>query len=167
MASATGMKVLFVHPSPLMYSEVYLRLEPLGPELVAQAACKAGHRVRLLDLRVFTHRDYFRLVDEWRPDVVGFSLNCLANIPEVIDLAKETRRRRPDCFVFAGGHSASFTAKEILGHADGALDCVVRGEGEGITPQLLALAADNRDNIRVPGVVSLRGAGCPRSSTSP
>ena len=27
------MKVLFVHPSPLMYSKIYLRLEPLGLEL--------------------------------------------------------------------------------------------------------------------------------------
>ena len=44
------MKVLFVHPSPLMYSEVYLRLEPLGLELVAQSARKAGHEVRLLDV---------------------------------------------------------------------------------------------------------------------
>src|SRR5258707_61318 len=28
------MRVLFVHPGPLMYSEVYLRLEPLGMERV-------------------------------------------------------------------------------------------------------------------------------------
>jgi hypothetical protein len=26
------MRVLLVHPSPLMYSEIYLRLEPLGLE---------------------------------------------------------------------------------------------------------------------------------------
>jgi hypothetical protein len=29
------MRVLLVHPSPLMYSEIYLRLEPLGLERVA------------------------------------------------------------------------------------------------------------------------------------
>lgn len=28
------MRVLFVHPSPLFYSELYLKLEPLGLELV-------------------------------------------------------------------------------------------------------------------------------------
>jgi len=156
------MKVLFVHPSSLMYSEVYLRLEPLGLELVAQAARSSGHAVRLLDLQVFTHRDYFLVLDQWKPDAVGFSLNYLANIPEVVDLAQVTRRRLPRCFIFAGGHSASFTAKEILAHTADALNCVVRGEGEGITPQLLAAAADDRDSIhRLPGIVSQRGEGPP------
>jgi hypothetical protein len=43
------MRVLFVRPSGLTYSEIYLRLEPLGLELVAVAR-QAGHEVRLLDL---------------------------------------------------------------------------------------------------------------------
>ena len=48
------MKVLFVHPSPLMYSEIYLRLEPLGLELVAQAV--RGHaEVRLGDAKSLHH----------------------------------------------------------------------------------------------------------------
>ena len=153
-------KVLFVHPSCLMYSEVYLRLEPLGLELVAQSVRKAGNSVRMLDLQVFGHQDYFQLLDEWRPDAIGFSLNYLANIPEVIDLAKETRRRFPECFIFAGGHSASFTAKEILKHADGSMDCVVRGEGEGVAPALIAAAADDPEQVHtLPGVVSLHGEG--------
>ena len=82
------MRVLFVHPSGLMYSEIYLRLEPFGLELVAQSARRAGHEVRLLDLQIFGHKDYFRLLDEWRPDAIGFSLNYLANAPEVVDLAR-------------------------------------------------------------------------------
>jgi len=73
---------------------------------------------------------------------VGFSLNYLANVPEVLELAKETKRRRPGCFVFAGGHSGSFIAEELLEHAAGALDALVRGEGEAITPRLLEAAGD-------------------------
>ena len=46
------MRVLFIHPSPLMYSELYLRLEPLGVERVAQAGRLAGHKVRILDLQI-------------------------------------------------------------------------------------------------------------------
>ncbi|HVW37526.1 MAG TPA: cobalamin B12-binding domain-containing protein, partial [Pirellulales bacterium] len=111
------MKVLYVHPRALMYSEVYLRLEPLGLELVAEATRRAGHEVRLIDLQVFRRRDLFRILDEWRPDAIGFSLNYLANIPEVIDLAVASRKLLPECFIFAGGHSASFTAREILEHA--------------------------------------------------
>jgi hopanoid C-3 methylase len=157
-----AMKVLFLHPGSLMYSEVYLRLEPLGLELVAEAARTAGHSVRLLDLQVFRHHDYFQMLDEWKPQAVGFSLNYLANIPEVLDLAKETRRRLPPCYIFAGGHSASFTAREILRHGDGAIDCVVRGEGEAITPSLLDAIESGPESVpRLPGVVTLRGAGPP------
>jgi hopanoid C-3 methylase len=47
------MRVLFIHPSPLMYSEIYLRLEPLGLERVAAAALQACHDVRILDLQIF------------------------------------------------------------------------------------------------------------------
>ena len=45
------MKVLLVHPSALMYSEIYLRLEPLGMERVAAALKADGHDVRILDLK--------------------------------------------------------------------------------------------------------------------
>ena len=48
------MKVLFVHPGPLLYTNVFLRLEPLGLELVAEAARRARHSVRLVDLQVET-----------------------------------------------------------------------------------------------------------------
>ena len=152
------MRLLLVHPGPLMYSEIYLRLEPLGLERVGGAARAAGHDVRLLDLQIFPQRDYLRTLDDFRPDAVGFSLNYLANVPEVLALSAETKRRRGGCFVFAGGHSASFIAPEILDHAGGAVDRVVRGEGETITPQVLEAIGDRRLET-LPGVVTRHGAG--------
>ena len=41
-------------------------------------------------------------------------------------------RSCPRRFVFVGGHSASFVAAELLDHAEGAIDCVLKGEGETI-----------------------------------
>lgn len=154
------MKVLLVHPSPLMYSEIYLRLEPLGLERVAAALEAAGHEVRLLDLQIFGHDDYWRELDDFRPRAVGFGLNYLANVPEVIDLAKETRRVRPEVFVFAGGHSGSFVSPEILEHAGGAIDCMLRGEGEVSTPLLLE-AIGTPSLLSVPGAVTRDGVGPP------
>jgi hopanoid C-3 methylase HpnR len=153
-----AMRVLLVHPSPLLYSELYLRLEPLGLERVAAAIRAAGHEVRLLDLQVFRHADYVAELDGWQPRAVGFSLNYLANVPEVVDLARLTRQRRPDTFVFVGGHSASFIADELLTHGGGAIDCVVRGEGEVIAPRVLDAIRD-RALERLPGVVTEHGAG--------
>src|SRR6266853_1319155 len=152
------MRVLLVHPSPLMYSELYLRLEPLGLERVAAAIRAAGHEVRLLDLQLFSHADYWRELETFAPQAVGFSVNYLANVPEVIDLAKDTKARRGSAFVFVGGHSASFVAAEFLEHAEGAIDCIVRGEGEVIAPRVLEAIGDPKLDT-LPGVVTLTGTG--------
>ncbi len=155
------MKVLLVHPSGLMYTEVYLRLEPLGLELVAEACREAGHEVRLLDLQTFHHQHYQSILRTWRPDAIGFSLNYLANIPEVVDLADFARRQLPEALVLVGGHSASFTAREILAHSQGGIDCVVKGEGEAITPRILAAWESGQALDTLPGVVTPAGEGPP------
>ena len=52
------MKILAVHPSSLMYTKIFLRLEPLGIELIAASARRAGHDVRLIDLQVEPAANY-------------------------------------------------------------------------------------------------------------
>jgi magnesium-protoporphyrin IX monomethyl ester (oxidative) cyclase len=74
------MRLLLVHPSSLMYSEFFLRLEPLGVERVAGAAREAGHEVRVMDLQVFSHADLAAELTSFRPQALGVSLNYLANI---------------------------------------------------------------------------------------
>ena len=156
------MKFLAIHPGPLMYTKIYLRLEPLGLELVAEAARRAGHEVRLLDLQVETHKDYFKMLNEWQPDVVAFSCNYLANVPEIVDLAKLTKAKFPSTYVLVGGHSASFVAGEFLEHAEGAIDCVVKGEGEAAIVEVLQAVKEDRATVHhVPGVISLHGEGPP------
>jgi hopanoid C-3 methylase HpnR len=156
------MKVLAVHPGPLMYTKIYLRLEPLGLELIAQVARQAGHDVRLLDLQVETHRDYLKRLVDWRPDVIAFSCNYLANVPEIVDLAKLTKKKLPDSFFFVGGHSASFIARDLLEHGAGAIDCVLKGEGEATVTDLLRAVEDDREALtKVPGVVTADGEGPP------
>ncbi|HEX5192306.1 MAG TPA: cobalamin-dependent protein, partial [Solirubrobacteraceae bacterium] len=145
------MRVLCIHPGPLMYSEVFLRLEPLGRERVAGAARAAGHEVRVVDLQVFSHAELERELQEFVPEAVGFGLNYLANVPEVLDLAALVKRRLPECFTFAGGHSVSFIAGHVLAQSEGALDAVVRGDGEVITPLLLE-ATQAREPPDLPGV---------------
>src|SRR6185312_6345699 len=83
VARESAMKFLGVHPGPLMYTKVFLRLEPLGLELVAASARAAGHQVQLLDLQVEDHPAYHAMVARWRPDVIAFSCNYLANVPEI------------------------------------------------------------------------------------
>jgi hopanoid C-3 methylase HpnR len=154
------MRVLLVHPSALMYSEIFLRLEPLGLERVAAALLAAGHDVALTDLQVYSRAELARRVTGFRPDAVGFSVNYLANVPEVVDLARWVKTVLPQCLVFAGGHSVSFVAEQVLAHAGGAIDVVLRGEGETGAPALLAAAPD-RALAEVPGAVTAAGPGRP------
>lgn len=157
-----SMRFLAIHPGPLMYTKIFLRLEPLGLELVAEAVRRAGNEVRLIDLQVETQKDYFRILDDWQPDVLGFSCNYLANVPEIIELAKLTKAKFPSRFIVVGGHSASFVAQDILEHAEGAIDCVLQGEGEAAIVQLMHAIKEDRGSIsQVPGVVTLSGNGPP------
>ncbi len=155
------MRLLGVHPSPLMYTKVFLRLEPLGLELVATAARKAGHEVRLIDLQVESRKAYLDLLADWRPQVVAFSGNYLANIPEIIDLAKLTKARLPQSFLCVGGHSASFVAKALLADGEGAIDCVLKGEGEAGMPLLLEALERGENPETVQGAVTADGEGPP------
>ena len=161
------MKALFVHPGPLLYTKVFLRLEPFGLELVAEAARRAGHTVQLIDLQVEDHADYHRMIAEWRPDFIAFSCNYLANVPEIVDLAKATKAVLPRSFIFVGGHSASFTARAILEHGEGAIDCVLKGEGEaGIVTLLEAVAGDRAQSPKCPAPSPLTARGRRRASSS-
>ncbi|WP_165219159.1 hopanoid C-3 methylase HpnR [Aquisphaera insulae] len=157
------MKILAVHPGSLMYTKIFLRLEPLGIELIAAELRRAGHEVRLIDLQVESHRAYFRQVRDWQPDVIAFSCNYLANVPEVIDLARQTRGILPRATIFVGGHSASFVAGDMIEHSEGAIDCVLKGEAETSVAALVEAAAggDPLALLEVPGAVTAAGVGPP------
>src|SRR2546425_5840958 len=155
------MRVLLVHPSPLMFSEIYLRLEPLGLERVAAAVEAAGHGVGLRALQVFRPPRYRELLESWRPEAIGFSLNYLANVPEVVELARTAKAMLPGCRVMVGGHSASFVTRDLLEQAGGAIDGRVRGGGEGIAPRVLESFAGGAALESLPGVVTPDGSGPP------
>src|SRR6516164_5644070 len=154
------MRLLFVHPGPLLYTNVFLRLEPLGLELVAEAARRAGHSIGIIDLQGESHADYHRTIAEWQPNFIAVSCNYLANVPEIVDLAKATKLALPRCFICVGGHSASFIANAIIEHGEGAIDCVLKGEGEpGIVKLIEAVVGDPSAIAKVPGAVTAAGEG--------
>ena len=91
-------------------------------------------------------------------DAIALSCNYMPNIPEIVDLAKRAKAQA-DVFVFAGGHSVSFVAADVLAHGDGAIDCILKGEGEAAVPELLAAVAGGGDLAHVRG--DLRGGEGP------
>jgi hopanoid C-3 methylase len=115
----------------------------------------------MVDLQVYKQPELRKVVADFRPEAVGFSLNYLGNVPEVVDLAKWVKSVLPASLVFVGGHSVSFVAGQVLEHGEGAIDVVLRGEGEASAPVLLEAWRDHAPET-VPGAVTMTGgAGKP------
>ncbi len=139
------MRLLLVHPSSLMYSEIFLRLEPLGLERVAGAARAAGHQVRVVDLQVFSPAELTRRWRAFRPHAVGISLNYLANVPEAIDIAARGESGPPGLLrVLRRAQRVLHRRRRAGPRRKGRVDAVVRGEGEAAIGPLLDAAPDGR-----------------------
>lgn len=133
----------------------------MGLELVAAAARAAGHEVMIIDLQVEPQENYFKLIRHWRSNVIAYSCNYPANVPEIIDLAKASKDILKQCLTIIGGHSASFTARELLDHGAGAVDCILKGEGEAAITALLDAIGNNDPKalLKVPGAITQDGEG--------
>jgi hypothetical protein len=99
-----------------------------------------------------TAPEFIRLVVGWRPTSSCFSVNYLANVPEVIDLAR-ARALLPETFIKVGGHSVSFILVEMA--TCRGRECVLTGEGETRSPVCSMLSLTVRRTENVPGCVTL------------
>jgi radical SAM superfamily enzyme YgiQ (UPF0313 family) len=154
------MKVLIINtnrnflPVPVM---------PLGACLVASAAEKAGHDIRLLDLMF--ERDHLKAVsdesEKFRPDIVGLSVRNIDNndmknpaffVEDILPLVK-TLRRRTGAEIVLGGAAVSVMPEEIMRHTG--ISTAVLGDGEIVFPELLARRSTGSSIHDVPGVAWL------------
>lgn len=165
------MKVLIIsanqaaHPVPVM---------PLGACLVAEAAERAGHRVRLLDLMFV--RDAVASVEamimDFRPDAVGLSIRNIDNNDmrdtvyylSDLRLLVNTIRKLTGAPIILGGAALGVMPEEILRLAN--LSCAVLGDGEAVFPQLLERIGDQESMGDLAGVV-YREAGAFHANPCP
>ncbi len=126
------MKVLLALPPDVHHLEIYrvagMSAPPLGLAYIAAVLECAGHKVSIIDsptLRV-TKKQFVELVREFKPDIVGISLQTpLA--PKGYEIAKELKREFPELILVAGGPHATYMVDEALSNG---FDVVVRFEGE-------------------------------------
>ncbi|MEK6697982.1 MAG: radical SAM protein [Nitrospirota bacterium] len=122
---------------------------PMGACMVAEAAERAGHRVRLLDLMF--EKDALRVVRSGiaasKPDVIGLSVRNIDNndmaspvffISELAALTKAVRAMT-DAPIILGGAALSVMPEEILRSSGASLG--VLGDGEVVFPGLLEVLA--------------------------
>lgn len=154
------MKVLLIStnrnalPMPVM---------PIGACIVAEAAERAGHDVRLLDLMYLGDGPaaVAAAVKDFRPDVVGLSVRNIDNndmghplyyLSALQPLVVAIRSRSAASIVLGG--AALGVMPEALLRAIPAI-CAVIGDGENVFPALLKRLARGEDFADLPGLAFL------------
>ena len=118
-------KILLVKPDASFALDV---APPVGLGYLGASIRQAGHEVRVLDNRLRHQGEevFFGTLDEWQPDVVGFSAFSY-EVGAVHRLAGEVRRKAPGTPILVGGPLASADPEGSLGRWHRRL----RGSGRG------------------------------------
>jgi radical SAM superfamily enzyme YgiQ (UPF0313 family) len=149
------MRVLLVSmPDTADIIDYVARLPNLA--VVSLAGNIPGHDVRVLDLVLYKpgiRKVLEEVLNDFRPDVVGLS-GMTFQFGTLLRVARFIRSLDASIKLVAGGYHATLMAEEITSSGDSpALDFLVRGEGEGIFPELLSeLDKVAPDFSRVPGL---------------
>jgi len=155
-----GLDCLLVHTPKLQtYYQplnVYqsLRYMTIGLLALADLADRNGYRVRVLHLGIESalnkHFSFQNYLTKWNPKTIGFSLQFHQGIVDTIKHAREARLACPSAFIFTGGFTASYFAREIL-EIESSFDAVIKGDSEVPLLQILDTVVrertDNRSNV--------------------
>jgi radical SAM superfamily enzyme YgiQ (UPF0313 family) len=150
----TSMRILLVRP-PVPPHTIGLKhimiCEPL--ELEYAAAALDGHEVQIMDM-IIEKRFRKRLLT-FKPDVVATSC-YITGVNEVIKLCRETKLWNRHCVTIVGGVQASQVPEDF---ADPAVDCIVRGDGTSMMPQIMEALENGRSLLGIGGLAFPVGPG--------
>ncbi|MBI5678432.1 MAG: cobalamin B12-binding domain-containing protein, partial [Planctomycetes bacterium] len=136
---------------------------PVGACMVAEAAERAGHKVRVLDL-MFEQNPLNTLeseLNESNADFIGLSVRNIDNndmqhpVAFFKDLKPlmDTIRSNTPAPVALGGAAVSVMPEELLRYTGA--DCAVLGDGEVVFPKLLSALSQGEIPGRLPGIAWL------------
>lgn len=131
----SGMKVLFVFPN-IGYDGANPDLPTYGIAQMAAAIKKCNVDVKVLDMRLgYTNEDLFRLIDEFKPQLVGLTI-VATRVKRSYDIMDEIKAKYPEIKIIAGGsHVASY--KQKIFESCKSLDFAVKQEGEFVFLDIL------------------------------
>jgi len=153
------MKVLLVYTSTFSFSQLPRAVEgqrglnpPISLAYVAAAARVHGFDVRILDMDAerITFPRLERFIKDYRPNVVGFSVN-ISNLIEILYLAKKIKEIDPGIVIVFGGILMDITPEDIIRFPH--VDVGVVGEGELTFPAMLEAIDRNKPLESVAGLI--------------
>ena len=158
------MKIVLVFPP--FYLQGTYNLPPLGLINVATSLKNSGHEIVLIDLVLAIRRKTLsmgkNIYDEAaeiilgeNPDMVAMSAQC-TTFPPAIQISRRIKAMTPHVKIVFGGHNVSFADTTTLENFP-FIDCMVRGEGETVFPELVAAYANGDTGSQIAGVSVRRG----------
>ena len=118
------------------------------------------HAVKLFDHDLPDVQLYVANILNYEPDLIGFSIYVWSS-ECLVAVAREIKRRRPQCLIVFGGPSARSALFDLPFYADPNtyLDALVEGDGEVVFRDIARLPKLDRENLRgVRGVTLPAGA---------
>lgn len=164
------MKIILLFPSILKSNYGLPRTPPLGICYLGTVLKKAGHRVKLIDLRLPDYQnDYFvNTLKSFKPDLVGVSTTSFGYLwgKEILAL---TKQHSPKTLTILGGPHAAVGG--MIAIKDKNLDMLAIGEGEDLIIELLEAMKKKKGLKNIEGLVYKNKAGkvlvnSPRAITS-
>jgi len=140
------MKALLI--TPYSFTIRGLIQVPLGIMLVGGFAQKYGHTVKILDRNYETNAR--RIIDDFKPDVVGISSMTGPMLIDGLKLSKYIKEKFLCTKVIWGGIHASTLPENTL--LEDYIDYVVIGEGEKVFVELLDAIENKKDLSAIKGI---------------
>ena len=150
------MKITLVYPS---YGDrSHSRYFPFGLAYVAACLLEAGYSVTVVDMEGddLSVTDAVKRTVDSSPQVVAFG-GMVTRFRFVKQLAAGIRRELPGVFMLAGNSGATTVPEIYLKSC--ALNCVVLGEGEATSVELMRTLEEGTDWHSVPGIAWLDDKG--------
>ena len=158
------MKVLLLRPAAEKKSMA--RVLPLGLLAIGSVLKRAGHQVKILDLRISNSPDeeLNTVMNSFDPQVVGIGVMTIECKYGFIDAAK-VKKINPNVTVIFGGPHCSHEPQFILN--DSNVDLMVSGEGDLTIVELVNTLEEGKDVAGVPGIAYKKNGSYLRTAERP
>ena len=158
------MRVLLLRPAAEKKSMA--RVLPLGLLAIGSVLKRAGHQVKILDLRISNSPDeeLDSVMKSFKPQVVGIGVMTIECKYGFIDAAK-VKDINPEVTIIFGGPHCSHEPQFILN--DPNVDLMVSGEGDLTIVELIDALEQDGDIENVPGIAYKKNGSYVRTADRP
>ena len=158
------MRVLLLRPAAEKKSMA--RVLPLGLLAIGSVLKRAGHQVKILDLRISNSPDeeLSSVMKSFNPQVVGIGVMTIECKYGFIDAAK-VKKLNPDVTIIFGGPHCSHEPRFILN--DPNVDLMVSGEGDLTIAELIDALEQGRDIENIAGIAYKKNGSYIRTAGRP